>query len=102
MAPKKTTVEAKAVKAAPAKETAAKKAAGKKPAAKPIKSTLYIQFAGSEYTEKKLVTAARKAYVALGNKAADIKKIDIYVKTEENVAYYAVNGAGSPDYKIEL
>lgn len=97
--------ETAAVKDAPVKEAAPKaekKAPAKKTVSKPIKSSLYVQFAGKEYTEKNLVTAAKKAYVALGNKAADIKKIDIYVKTEENVAYYTVNGAGSPDYKIDL
>lgn len=95
--------EAPAKKAdAPKTEATAKKAAAKKTPAKEIKSAIYVQFAGKEYTEKALVAAAKKAYVALGNKAADIKTIDLYVKTEENVAYYAVNGVGSDDYKIVL
>lgn len=100
MAAKKETVAVKEVKEV--KQEAEKKAPEKKAVAKPIKTALYVQCAGNEYTEKKLVMAAKKAYVALGNKASDIKKIDIYVKTEENVAYYAVNGAGSANYKINL
>ncbi|MCI8455020.1 MAG: hypothetical protein HFE84_10470 [Lachnospiraceae bacterium] len=81
---------------------ASKKVPAAKTAPKAIKSSLCVQFAGKEYTEKSLVSAAKKAYVALGNKAADIKTIEVYVKLEDSAAYYAVNGVGSPDYKIEL
>ena len=49
-----------------------------------------------------LIAAAKKAYTKLGNKASDIKSLDIYVKPEEGVAYYVVNGTGSDDYKIKL
>ncbi len=90
-------------KAAGKKETAAapkKKTTVKKEAA--VKSTLYVQYAGKEYTEKELLDAAKKAYVDLGNKASDIKTVEIYLKPEENVAYYVINGTGSDDFRIEL
>ena len=31
-----------------------------------------------------------------------IKTIEVYVKPEENVAYYVVNGEGSDDWKVSL
>ena len=42
-----------------------------------------------------------KAYEE-AHKGAEIKTIEVYVKPEENVAYYVVNGEGSDDYKVTL
>ncbi len=105
------TVETKAVKAEtkaeapkaeePKKETA-KKAPAKRTTAKDIKTSVVVQFAGKEVTEKDLIVAVKKAYTKKGNKVGDIKTIEIYVKPEESAAYYVVNGVGADDYKIEL
>lgn len=92
-APKKT--------AAPKKEAPAKKAPAKKaPVKKEIKTAVYVQYAGKEAEVEKLVAAAKKAYVAAGHKETDIKTVEIYVKPEENTAYYVINGEGSDNYKI--
>lgn len=80
----------------------AKKAPAKRAAAKDIKTSVVVQFAGKEVTEKELIAAVKKAYTKKGNKVGDIKTIEIYVKPEENAAYYVVNGVGADDYKIEL
>ena len=85
----------------PKKETA-KKAPAKRTTAKDIKTSVVVQFAGKEVTEKDLIAAVKKAYTKKGNKVGDIKTIEIYVKPEENAAYYVVNGIGADDYKIEL
>ena len=85
----------------PKKETA-KKAPAKRAAAKDIKTSVVVQFAGKEVTEKELIAAVKKAYTKKGNNVGDIKTIEIYVKPEENAAYYVVNGVGADDYKIEL
>ena len=98
-APKKTAAPKKA--AAPKKEAPAKKATAKKaPVKKEIKTAVYVQYAGKEAEVEKLVAAAKKAYVAAGHKETDIKTVEIYVKPEENTAYYVINGEGSDNYKI--
>ena len=103
-APKKTAAPKKA--AAPKKEAPAKKAPAKKaPVKKEIKTAVYVQYAGKEAEVEKLVAAAKKAYVAAGHKEtdkkeSDITEIQIYVKPEENTAYYVINGEGSDNYKI--
>ena len=98
-APKKTVAPKKA--AAPKKEAPAKKAPAKKaPVKKEIKTAVYVQYAGKEAEVEKLVAAAKKAYVAAGHKETDIKTVEIYVKPEENTAYYVINGEGSDNYKI--
>lgn len=103
---KKETVkkEAAAKKETVKKETAAKKAPARRTAAKKaedVKATVTIQFAGKEVVAKNILEEAKKAFAA-ANKGVEIKTIDIYVKPEENAAYYVVNGVGSDDYKIEL
>jgi uncharacterized protein YhfF len=60
-----------------------------------------IQFQGKEITAVQVVEAAKAAFTE-ANPDAEIKTMDVYVKPEEGVAYYAVNGEGSGDYKIEL
>lgn len=77
-----------------AKKPAAKKAAAKKPAAKkaaaPAKAeVIKVQFGGNEYDTAAIVEAVKAAYKA-ENKSA-IKTLSVYIKPEENAAYYVVN-----------
>ena len=94
--------KAEAKKAEEPKKETAKKAPAKRTTAKDIKTSVLVQFAGKEVTEKDLIAAVKKAYTKKGNKVGDIKTIEIYVKPEESAAYYVVNGIGADDYKIEL
>ena len=94
--------EVKAAEVKAETKTEAPKAPAKRAAAKDIKTSVVVQFAGKEVTEKELIAAVKKAYTKKGNKVGDIKTIEIYVKPEENAAYYVVNGVGADDYKIEL
>ena len=98
----KAEAKAEAPKAEEPKKETAKKAPAKRTAAKDIKTSVVVQFAGKEVTEKDLIAAVKKAYTKKGNKVGDIKTIEIYVKPEESAAYYVVNGIGADDYKIEL
>lgn len=111
----KAAAEAAAVKTTPAKteetktETAAKKAPVKRGAAKKeaaatktrtakttpaaAKESVFLQFAGKELDTEIIKANVRKAWVAeTGKKESDIKDVQIYVKPEENAAYYVVNG----------
>ena len=75
-----------AVKAA-AKKTAAAKKAEKAPLIPEIK----IQFAGNEADEDEIVNAIKNKYVSEGHRASAIKSLQIYLKPEENAAYYVIN-----------
>ena len=106
-AAKKTTAKKTATKKAA--ETAEgeepKKAPAKKAPAKRTKkaeavTAVYVQYAGRETAAADLIAAAKEAYIAEGHKEEDIKTLDVYVKPEENAAWYAVNG--SDGGKIEL
>ena len=97
--PVKAVVEAPAAKPV---ETTKKAPAKKAPAKKADpKACVYIEFAGKQIVAKDVLDKAVKAY-AEAHKGAEIKTIEVYVKPEENVAYYVVNGEGSDDYKVTL
>ena len=87
---------------APAKKTAARKTAAPKKEAVKAKSRVFVQYLGKEISTDALAAEAKKAFVAAGHKEEEIETIDIYVKPEENAAYYAVNGIGSEAYRIQL
>lgn len=69
---------------------ATKKAAAKKVVEK--KTNLVVQYFGKSVTEEEIVEKVKAAYSAeTGKKATSIKVLDIYVKPEENAAYYVVD-----------
>ena len=65
-----------------------------------MKSELTIQFAGKENTESELIAKAKEAYKAAGNKASDIKKVDLYVQPENSVVYFVVNDDFKGEFQI--
>lgn len=64
---------------------------------------VYIEFAGLQINIQEVVESAKEHYKALFEKENEaINSIAVYVKPEERVAYYAVNGIGSDDYKVGI
>ena len=88
-AKKATATKAVAEKAVEVKET--KKAPAKKATAAK-KEEVTVEFAGKAYTTEQLVQIAKDVWkYDLGRKATEFKTVKIYVKPEENQAYYVVN-----------
>lgn len=56
-----------------------------------MKSSMYMEFQGKQLDEKEIVASAKKIWVESGNKAADLKSLKLYIKPEENTAYYVFN-----------
>ena len=80
---------------APVKKTAAKKAPAKKTTAKKaeVKTEMFLQFAGKEYTEKEIFQKVKDVWTkVLKNKVGDLKDVKIYLKPEDSAAYYVING----------
>lgn len=77
-------------KEAPVKKTPAKKAPVKKAETKAV---VHLQFDGKSYTNDDLIKIAKDVWkYDLGNKPADFKTVDLYVKPEESRTYYVING----------
>ena len=95
---KKTPAAKKApAKKAPAakKETVKKETVKKAPAAKKpvVKEEVNFQFSGKSYTSEDLIRITRDVWkYDLNGKDEDIQSIELYVKPEENTAYYVING----------
>lgn len=89
---KKATTKKATEKKAPAKKEAAEKKEA--PAAKKTaKEIVHVQFAGKSYTTEDLVQSAKDVWkYDLNQKPADFKTVELYVKPEENLAYYVING----------
>lgn len=83
--------EAAVEKKAPAKKAAAKKETGDK---------VVLQYNGKDIEMKAVVEACKADYKAKGHKTAS--NVVVYVKPEENTAYYTVAGKGAEDFKVEL
>ena len=90
-------------KAAPAKKAPAKKAPVKKAPVKKAeaKAVVHLQFDGKSYTNDDLIKIAKDVWkYDLGNKPADFKSVELYVKPEDSRAYYVVNGEITGSFAI--
>lgn len=111
---KETTTEAKPVAVAkkPAKAVAAKKTAAKttakketasKAASKTTKTTkaakaaakIVLQVDGRDLDMESITERVKKAYADEGHSASSIKDIAIYIKLEEKMLYYVIDGYAS-------
>ncbi len=60
-------------------------------AKKATKTEFFIQYKDYEVRTEDLADRIRQQYVDAGHKLTDIKELQIYLKPEENTAYYVVN-----------
>lgn len=72
------------------KTTAAKKTTTKKTA---VKETIYLQYLGKEIDKDDLMKKVKEVWTKeLKNKVGDMKSVTLYLKPEENRAYFVING----------
>ena len=87
--------EAAPVKKDPAKKSASKKeAAADKEAAAPSMPhpEVFVQYYGKEASVREIISNIRKAWTEeTGKDASEMKDLKIYIKPEENVAYYVID-----------
>lgn len=86
---------AAAKKTASAKKTAAaeKKETVKAEKKEAVKASVHVEFSGKSITNDELVQIAKDIWkYDLKKKVSDFKTVDIYVKPEESMAYYVING----------
>lgn len=84
-AAKKTTAKATTAKAEKPAKAAAKKES--------LKVTLHLEYKGQSRTTDELVKIAKDVWrYDMKQKVGDFKKVELYVKPEENKVYFVVNG----------
>lgn len=58
-----------------------------------MKASVHVEFNGKSITNDELVQIAKDIWkYDLKRKTGDFKSVDIYVKPEESMAYYVING----------
>ncbi|MDO4322064.1 MAG: DUF6465 family protein [Lachnospiraceae bacterium] len=71
-----------------AKKAVAKKAVAKKA----VKETVYLQYLGKEINKDDLMKAVKEVWTKqMKKKAGDLKSVTLYLKPEEDMAYYVIN-----------
>ncbi|WP_051207452.1 DUF6465 family protein [Butyrivibrio sp. AE3006] len=55
------------------------------------KTEFFVQYKDYEIRTEDIAQKIREIYIADGHKASDIKELQVYLKPEENTAYYVVN-----------
>lgn len=67
--------------------------AAKAPAKKPLKESVYLQYMGKEIDKDDIVKRVKDVWTKeMKNKIGDIHTLTLYIKPEENMAYYVING----------
>lgn len=67
-----------------------------KSAAKAAVEKIVLQMGGREdVVMNSLIDRVKAAYVAEGHKADSIKNVEVYIKVDENMAYYVIDGYAS-------
>ena len=83
-------LEEKAAKAAATVKETAKKAPARRTA---VKESFYLQYGGKEIDKDELVKRAKEEWMRnSGKKASELRTLTLYLKPEENSAYYVING----------
>lgn len=99
-AAKKTTAkdDSAAKKTAAAAKKAVKKVADKAEAKKTaVKQIVQLQFDGKDLAVEDIIAAAKADFRA--NNKGTVKTVEVYLKPEDNAAYYVINGVAG---KVEL
>ncbi len=66
-----------------------------------MKSTFYVEYYGKQIDQAVLIKEAKEIWTKSGRKAADLKSLNLYIKPEENTAYYVFNDDESGSFVIE-
>ena len=56
-----------------------------------MKKEITIEYGGKRIMESDIVAAVKEIWRAQGNRVADMTKLELFIKPEENAAYYVVN-----------
>lgn len=83
------------------KETVKKETVKKVKAQPEVKAAVHFEFSGKSYTPEDLLKICRDVWkYDLNGKEEDFKSAELYVKPEENVTYYVINGDVKGSFNI--
>ena len=59
---------------------------------KALKTKIVVQYLGNEITPDNLIERVKQEFIAEGGEESEIKNLELYIKPEDNTAYYVING----------
>ena len=66
-----------------------------------VKEIIHVQFSGKTYSADELVKIAKDVWkYDLKKKVSDFKSVELYVKPEESIVYYVINGEERGHFSI--
>lgn len=65
-----------------------------------MKANVYVEFYGEQVSQADIIAEAKSIWVGLGNKEADLKSIQLYIKPEDDRVYYVFNDDVSGSFPI--
>ena len=57
-----------------------------------MKANVYVEFYGEQVSQEDVIAQAKKIWVDQGCDAKDLKKLEVYIKPEDDRVYYVFNG----------
>lgn len=66
-----------------------------------MKTTFFVEYYGKQIDQETLIKEAKSIWTKNGNKAANLKSLNLYIKPEENTAYYVFNDDETGSFVIE-
>ena len=58
-----------------------------------MKTSIILEYAEKDYADTDIFAKARDAWKKAGNKKADLRTMDMYIKPEENQVYFVGNAS---------
>ena len=65
-----------------------------------MKTKFNVEFADKSVVKDELVKNIKKIWTDAGNKATDIKSLEIFLQPDNNIAYFVINDDFKGDYKF--
>ena len=65
-----------------------------------MKTNVYIEFYGEQINQADVVKDAEKIWKDAGNKPANLKKLELYIKPEDDRVYFVMNGDFTGSFPI--
>ena len=65
-----------------------------------MKTKFTVEFADKSVVKDELVKNIKKIWTDAGNKATDIKSLEIFLQPDNSIAYFVINDDFKGDYKF--
>ncbi|MBQ9277202.1 MAG: hypothetical protein IJ224_01070 [Lachnospiraceae bacterium] len=66
-----------------------------------MKTTFFVEYYGKQIDQETLIKEAKSIWTKNGNNDANLKSLNLYIKPEENTAYYVFNDDETGSFVIE-